>query len=153
MELRFLIADPSSASPPCPLPLPVQMNPVNHECAEWHQSRQPSVALWTVAPQAPLSLGFSRQGYWSGLPCPPPGGLPDPGTEPACLTFHALAGGFFTPSPTWELFAIYCHYIKATTIHNNHSCLKFYFCNFSMVAICLLCILQSFCFHMLGINL
>ena len=38
---------------------------------------------WTVARQAPLSVGFSRQEYWSGSPCPPPGGLPDPGIEPA----------------------------------------------------------------------
>ena len=41
------------------------------------------VTLWTVAQQAPLSMGFSRQGHWSGLPRPPPGGLPDPETEPA----------------------------------------------------------------------
>ena len=39
------------------------------------------VPLWTVACQAPLSMGFSRQEYWSGLPCPPPGDLPDPGIE------------------------------------------------------------------------
>ena len=37
---------------------------------------------WTVACQAPLSMGFFRQEYWSGLPCPPPGNLPDPGMEP-----------------------------------------------------------------------
>ena len=41
-----------------------------------------SAALWTVARQAPLSLGFSRQKYWIGLPCPPQGDLPDSGTEP-----------------------------------------------------------------------
>ena len=40
-------------------------------------------ALWTVARQAPLSMGFSRQGYWSGLPFPPPEDLPNPGSEPA----------------------------------------------------------------------
>ena len=56
--------------------------------------------LWTVAHQAPLSMGFSRQEYWSGLPCPPPGDLPDPGIEPASLTSSALAGRFFTPSAT-----------------------------------------------------
>ena len=39
--------------------------------------------LWTVARQAPLSMGFPRQEYWSGLPCPPPGDLPDPGIESA----------------------------------------------------------------------
>ena len=44
---------------------------------------QLSVILWTVAHQAPLSMGFSRQEYWSRLSCPPPGDLPDPGTEPA----------------------------------------------------------------------
>ena len=40
------------------------------------------VTPWTAARQAPLSLGFSRQEYWSGLPCPPPGDLPNPGIEP-----------------------------------------------------------------------
>ena len=57
--------------------------------------------LWTVR-QAPLSMGFSRQQYWNGLPCPPPGDLPDPGIKPASLTFPALAGRFFTTSTTWE---------------------------------------------------
>ena len=59
------------------------------------------VTRWTVANQAPLSMGFSRQEYWSGLPCPPPGDLPDPGIEPVFLS-PALAGGFFTTSATWE---------------------------------------------------
>ena len=59
-------------------------------------------ALWTVARQAPLSLGFFRQEYWSGLPCPPPGDLPKPGTEPASLMSPALAGGLSTTSATWE---------------------------------------------------
>ena len=49
--------------------------------------------------QAPLSMGFSRQEYWSGLPCPPAGDLPDPGIEPAS---PALPGGFFATSATWE---------------------------------------------------
>ena len=56
--------------------------------------------LWTVAHQAPLSMGFSRQEYWSGLPCLPPGDLPDPGIEPGSLMSPALAGGFFTTSAT-----------------------------------------------------
>ena len=55
---------------------------------------------WTVVHLAPLSKGFSRQEYWSGLPCPPPGDLPDPGTEPNSLMSPALAGGFFTTSAT-----------------------------------------------------
>ena len=45
------------------------------------------VQFWTVARQAPLSMGFSRQEYWSGLPCPPPGDLPDPGIKPRSLTY------------------------------------------------------------------
>ena len=51
---------------------------------------------WTVAHQAPLSTGFPRQEYWSGLPFPSPGDLPDPGIEPMS---PALAGGFFTTEP------------------------------------------------------
>ena len=51
----------------------------------------------TVACQASLSMGFPRQEYWSGLPFPPPGDLPHPGTEPTSLSSPALAGGFFTP--------------------------------------------------------
>ena len=54
-------------------------------------------AWWTVACQSPLSIGFSRQEYWSGLPFPSPGHLPDPGTEPMFLMSPALADGFFLP--------------------------------------------------------
>ena len=61
------------------------------------------VTLWTVACQAPLSMGFSRQEYWSGLPCPPPGDLPDPGIKPTSLMSPALTGRFFTTSATWEV--------------------------------------------------
>ena len=50
----------------------------------------------------PGSMGFSRQECWSGLPCPPPGDLPDPRIELASLTFSALAGGFFYCSTTWK---------------------------------------------------
>ena len=48
--------------------------------------------LWTVARQAPLSMGFSREEYWSGLPCPSPGDLPDPRIKPASFKSPALAG-------------------------------------------------------------
>ena len=58
--------------------------------------------LWTVAHQSPLSMGFSKQEYWSGFPCPPPGDLLKPGIEPMCLTSPALAGRIFTTSTTWE---------------------------------------------------
>ena len=57
---------------------------------------------WTVAHQTPLSMGFSRQEYWSGLPCPPPGDLPNPGIEPMSLMSPALAGKFFTTGTTWS---------------------------------------------------
>ena len=59
---------------------------------------------WTVACQAPLSMEFPRQEYRSGLPCPSPGDLPNPGTETLSLMSPALAGagGFFTTSATWE---------------------------------------------------
>ena len=52
--------------------------------------------------QAPLSLGLSRQEYWSELPCPSPGGLPNPGIKSMSLSSPALAGRFFTASATWE---------------------------------------------------
>jgi len=55
-----------------------------------------------VAHQAPLSMGLSRQKYWRGLSCPPPGDLPDPGIELMSLMSPALAGRFFTASATWE---------------------------------------------------
>ena len=63
---------------------------------------QLSATPWTVARQAPLSMGFSRQEYCSGLPCPPPGDLPDPGIEPMSLMSPSLAGMLFTTGITWE---------------------------------------------------
>ena len=73
------------------------------------------LTLWTVVLQAPLSMGISRQEYWSGLPCTPPGDLANPGIEPSSLKFPALPGGFFTTSTTWEalrsliyFFLIFC---------------------------------------------
>ena len=61
-----------------------------------------SVQPWAVARQAFLSMEFSGQEYWSGLLCPPSGGLPNPGIEPVSLMSPVLAGGFFTTSPTRE---------------------------------------------------
>ena len=57
---------------------------------------------WTVTYQALLSMGFSRQEYWSGLPFPYPWDLPDPGIKPLSLTSPALAGGFFITNATRE---------------------------------------------------
>ena len=68
---------------------------------------------WTVAPQAPMFMGFSRQEYWIGLPRPSPGDLPDPGIEPTSLVSHALVGGFFTTSVTWEA--------QGTSVHDSIS--------------------------------
>ena len=62
--------------------------------------------LWTVAHEAPLTMGFSRQEYWSGLPCCPPGDLPNPGIKPMSLASSALAGVFFTTSATWEVWLV-----------------------------------------------
>ena len=61
----------------------------------------PKAKSLAFACQAPLSMEFSRQEYWSGLPCPPPEDLPNPGTESASLMSPALAG-FFTTSTTWK---------------------------------------------------
>ena len=58
--------------------------------------------LWTVAHQAPLSMGFSRQEHWSGLPGSPPGDLSNPGIKPTSLMSPALAVRFFTTNATWE---------------------------------------------------
>ena len=62
------------------------------------------VTPWIVARQAPLSMEFSRQEYWSGLPFPPSRDLPDPGIELTSLTSPALAGRFFTTAPPGKLF-------------------------------------------------
>ena len=71
-----------------------------------HLSRiQLCATLWTVAHQGPLTMGFSRQKYWSGLPFLPSGDLSDPGTElPSLksLMSPALVDGFFTTGTTWE---------------------------------------------------
>ena len=72
---------------------------------------------WTAAHQARLSMGFSRQEYWSGLPCPPPGDLPNPGIEPTSPVSPALAGGFFTTGTTWE--AQYTHTHGASQMVKN----------------------------------
>ena len=61
------------------------------------------VTLWTVAHQAPLSVGFSRQEYWRGLPCPPPGDILNPGIKPESHMSPASAGRLFTINATWEV--------------------------------------------------
>ena len=70
--------------------------------------------LHILAHQAPLSMGFFRHEYRSGLPCPPPGDLPNSGIEPASLTSPALAGRFFTTSTTWEALNLVITVVKIT---------------------------------------
>ena len=85
----------------------------------WH------CGLWTVACQAPLSMGILQASYWSGWPCPPPGDLPHPGTEPTSMS-PALVGEFFTISATWE--APFLHHIdriqllEAVGLRSSFSC-------------------------------
>ena len=61
-----------------------------------------TAAPWTGADQTPLSMEFSRQENWSGLPFPIPGDFLDPGIEPMSLASPTLASGFFTPRATWH---------------------------------------------------
>ena len=67
---------------------------------------QPFEALWTIACQAPPSMGFSSQEYWSGLPSPSSGDRPNPGIEPTSLMSPALEGRFFTTSTQDEAILI-----------------------------------------------
>ena len=77
-----------------------------------HSVVSDSATPWTVAPQALLSMEFSRQAYWRGLPSPPPGDLPHPGIEPMSLVSPALASEFFT---TRHLESPYCvQYVSST---------------------------------------
>ena len=87
----------------------LQSCPTLHDLMDW-------------AHQAPLPMGFSRQKCWSGLPCPPPGDLPDPGTEPESLVSPALAGRFYTTSTTWELMTAFNlnHFHQGHTSRYNH---------------------------------
>ena len=68
----------------------------------WSVVSDSFATLWTAAHQASLSVGFSRQEYWSGLPCSSPGDLPNRGIKPASPVSLALAGRYFTTSATWE---------------------------------------------------
>ena len=98
--------------------------------------------LWTVAHPAPLPMGFSRQEYWSGLPCPPLGDLPHPEIKPLFLVVPALAGRFFTASATGEhiktsIFVGNRHYKmkeKLSFLPKTKKYLWFYFCHLECYA-------------------
>ena len=80
---------------------------------------------WTIAHQAPLSMRFSRQEYWRGLPFPLPGDLPDSGIKPASLVSPALAGGFFTTSTTGEALPLLnSHSQVSPSIHRSRPTLS-----------------------------
>ena len=83
--------------------------------------------LWCVAHQVPLFMEFSRQEYWSGLPCPPPD-LPNPGIEPSLLS-PALAGEFFTTSATCEAHVHYYCYLKNILILKGNIILCYIYSN------------------------
>ena len=68
---------------------------------------------WTVARQAPLSMGFPRQEYWSGLPFPPPGDLPDPGIETVALATTPALEVDSLPLSQGEVFILVCVPISA----------------------------------------
>ena len=81
---------------------------------------------WTVAHQPPLSIGVSMQEYWSGLPYPPPGNLPDPGIKPVSLMSPVLAGRFFTTSTTWEAPRKTCSDLHWSLLNMDTPKLKFW---------------------------
>ena len=76
--------------------------------------------LWTVARQVPLSMGFSRQEYWSGLPFPPSEDLPDPGIEPKSSASPAVAGRFFTTEPPGKPIVCTYHISFNLSSGNEH---------------------------------
>ena len=89
-----------------------------------------SATPWPVAHEAPRSMEFSRQEYWSGMPFPPPGDLPDPGIKPVSLRSPALAGGFFTTEPPGKpevhiilpQMAAWCNYTFLGSSFQNLRC-------------------------------
>ena len=86
---------------------------------------------WAVARQAPLSIGFPRQEYWSGVPFPPPGDLPDSGTKPESLRSPALAGGFFTTVPPAKpLWSVHMTIISVLgfPLYKLHILCSFFYC-------------------------
>ena len=76
---------------------------------------------WTVAGQAPLSMGFSRQEYWSELAFSPPGDLPDPGIKPTSLTSPALTAGFFTTSTPGKPKQSYVVILKESVLRSKQT--------------------------------
>ena len=108
------------------------------------------VTLWTVACQAPLSMGFSRQEYWSGLPCCPPGDLPNPGIKPRSPAFQVDSLPSEPPGSITISFIILVYYDISLTINFNvaYLILKFrwvcllayiYICIYIYILTCIIC--------------
>ena len=82
--------------------------PLHQPCCVSRSVMSDSAAPWTIPHRAPLSMKFSRQQYWSGLPCPPPRDHPNPGIKSTSLMSAALADRFLTTKFTWEARYIWC---------------------------------------------
>ena len=113
-------------------------------CAESLQLCLTLSSLMDIDLQAPLSMGFSRQEYWSGLPFPPLGKLPNPGIKPMSLTSPALTDGFFITGARWEARLVHDLLLSKTNFHNpSRTCSHWFF----------LIEVQSFCFCSLTLSL
>ena len=95
---------------PCPMTWPFTLTTI--KCAQFLSHVRLFVTPWTVARQAPLTMGFPRQEYWSRLPFSPPGDLPDPGIEPMSPASPTLADGLFTTEPSRKSACFYIYCIK-----------------------------------------
>ena len=98
---------------PRPTPLPTHLHLCTCVLSRFGRV-QLCVTPWTVALQAPLCMGFSREAYWSGLPFPPPGDLPDPGIKLMSLMSPAFAGGFFTANTTTQSSLLAYPFLEVT---------------------------------------
>ena len=96
-----------------------RLGPSACECAQSLSHIWLFATPWTVAHRAALSMGFSRQEYWSGLPFPLPGDLPGLGTEASCLMTPALAGRFFTTEPPGKPLVPVSLFIKGSLEDSN----------------------------------
>ena len=102
---------------------------------KWSRSVVP-YSLRPHGPQAPLSVGFSRREYWSGLPCHPPEDLPNPGIEPESLESLALAGKGFTTRTTRKLLTPYDWLITDVSVWKLAIGIDFIYNIYHMIAIC-----------------
>ena len=91
-------------------------------CVLWLSRVWVFVTLWTLGCQAPLSMGFSKQGYQSQLPFPTPGHFPDSGIKTESLASLTLAGGFFTTAPPWKLYSLIKKVVQLTLFKPSLTC-------------------------------